>query len=76
MLPTLGLGFLLAVVISGRAAEPNVSQAKLGEIARLTAEVVKLHGSVIFDQKSLDRPVMGINLSHPRQLPNRAPSIQ
>ena len=52
------LGLSLAVVASGYAAEANPEQAKA------VAEVEKLGGKVTIDEKSLDKPVMGVDLSY------------
>ena len=51
------LGFLLAVVASGRTAEANPEQAKV------LAEIEELGGKVTFGEKSPDKPVIGLSLN-------------
>jgi len=53
----LALGFSLAVVASGWAAEVNPEQAKA------IAEIEKLGGRVTLDEKSPSKPVIGVNLT-------------
>ena len=51
------LGLSLAVVASGWAAEVNPEQAKA------VAEIEKLGGKVTVDEKSPDKPVIGVDLT-------------
>jgi hypothetical protein len=53
------LGISLAVIASGRAAEVDFEQAKA------VAEIRRLHGRVTVDEKSPDKPVIGVSLASP-----------
>ena len=63
------LGLLLAVVVSGYAARVNPKEGKVaaGENprqAQAIAEIEALGGKVTVDEKSPDKPVIGVSLRH------------
>ena len=60
ILPILTLGLSLSLLCPGWAAAPNPEQA------RALAEIVRLGGKLTFDEKSPEKPVVGVDLSGPQ----------